>query len=339
MALTEKIKLQGKAGLLKIDGYRQMTEAQLKVAIASAEKAAKASPAPVATNGTNGAKGKQAATAVVKGKAAVAAPSKGKAATTTAPPKGKTSAAPKGKAATTSTPAPAAKSTAQKSSPPKGKATAAQGKVERPAAGSTKGKAAAATPKGKTGAAAKPAARTRAPRNTGTVESFKATIDNSKVDWKAPSSVGTEGKRKDVLDNLRKFKGDKAKTFDALKDNAVKWYPNALNSFPNAPTKKHAAERMLVWLIGRVAYDFVKKTGQHQDGTRLAYGQSTDPKHVKRREARAGAPKVEPKGKPAATPARKPAASAPAKKPAARTPARGKTAPAAKGKAALRGVR
>lgn len=358
MALTDKVKLQAQAGQLGIVGYRTMSLDQLTKAIKTASTASTPPKGKTPAANGNGAapKGKTAEAALInRSETATGGPPKGK---VSAPPaKGKTTTsqpAPKGKTAAAKAPtsAPAAQSTAQKSSPPKGKGTAAPGKVERPTAG--KGKTAAtpaakATPqKGKTTTTAATPRKRAAKATTGTVESFKSTIDNKAVNWKAESTVGLSGKRKDVLDALRKFKGDKAKAFEELKENAVKWYPNAMNSYPTAPTKKHAAERMLVWLIGKVAYDFVKKTGQHQDGTRVAYGQSTNPKHLRRRTAReeaqaargTAAPATPAKGR-TTSPARKPAAQKPAQargKPQAAPVARGKAA-VGKGKTPVRGKR
>lgn len=318
----DTITLWAEAKRAGIADYRKMQPAELRKAIASA-KTAGSTPAKgkaAATNG-NGSKGKATAAAVVKG---TAAGTKGKATATPA----------KGKATTSVKRAPAAKSTAQKSTPAKGKATAAQGKATRPATGGTaKATASKATPAKATAAktaAAKPAARGKA------AESYVVKIDNKAVNWKAPWSGGTTGKRGTVMDALREHKGDKDKVFAQVKRYAVKWYPTK---------DKHAADRMVRWLIGRVALDFAKATGQHQSGVRAAYGTSTKPNDVRRREARATAaapartrraPAVsKAKATPAKAPARKPAAArtAPAKgKPAAsRTPAKGKAAPA-KGK-------
>lgn len=335
MALTEKVKLQAQAGQLGVEGYRTMSLEQLKEAIKNAQGAGSASAkGKTAVANGNGSKGKTAATQVVKGKTAVPAPAKGKTQVSAAPAKGKTAKA--------STSAPAAESTRGKTAP---RAQAPKGKVERPTTGGSKGKTTTTANKGKTASAAKAPARRTQSAARGTVESFKATINNKEIDWKAESTVGHEGKRKDVLDALRKFKGDKAKVFELLRDNAVKWYPNALNSYPNAPNKKHAAERMLVWLIGKVAYDFVKKTGQHQDGVRAGYRQSTNPRHIKRRESREAAAKA--RGtttgpKRSVSTARKPP-QPPKPKPAARKPAtavRGKPAATqGKGKQTMRGKR
>jgi hypothetical protein len=251
---NDKILLMAEANKLGIDGYRKMSVDELHAAISTA-------------------KGKHTAPAKGKGKASngsTVAPSKGKGkpatAKTAAPAKGK------GKPAKTAKSAPA-KSKSQKTA---AKATAGKGTAKRPTTGGS-------TAKGK-GASAKPATKTRTrsvKQATGRVN-----IDNKAVNWKAESNVGQTGKRKEVLDALRKAKGDKAKVFDALAHRAKAFYPGKT---------KAEAERMLVWLIGRVAYDFVFKTGQHQPGQRAAYGTSESPQDIRRREQREEARKAQAK--------------------------------------------
>ena len=189
------------------------------------------------------------------------------------PAKGKTATPAKGKTSTNG------RTTAKgKSAPAKGKSSPAKKTSTAAPAKSTTRKP--ATPKGKTtaakGAQAKrsPAARTRKAISAGT----RAAL--GKINWNKPSNVGTTGKRKDVLDALRENKGDKAAAFKALKRKATRYYPEK---------DKDEAERMLVWLIGRVAFDYAFKTGQHEPAERAAYGSSTRPADVKRREARAAA--------------------------------------------------
>lgn len=313
---NDKIMLWAEAKRLKIDGYRKMPEAELRQVIARAKTGASA-PAKGKAATANGTKGKAAATTAVKGK-----PAKGK--VSTAKGKGKTAV---GKATQKS--APAAKSTAQKTTA-KGR-TAAQGKATRPTG--AKGKATtkgATVTRGKATTKPKATAKTRTASRSKDVQGYRVSIDNKKVNWRAESTVGTEGKRKQVLDSLRKNKGDKAKVFAELKRYSTKWY---------AGKDKHEADRTLVWLIGRVALDFVKNTGQHTSGERAAYGTSTVPNDVRRREARAAASKPARKASTArktAAPARgkgKPAS--PARKPAQKRTAapkgKGRTAPA-KGK-------
>lgn len=107
------IKNKAKARELGIEGYRTMSPAALKDAIARAQGKATApakGKSPAKGKATNGSKGKGKAKAAVKRTVA-----KGKAVVT------------KGKGKT----APAAKSKSQKSSPAKGKATAAKGKASR----------------------------------------------------------------------------------------------------------------------------------------------------------------------------------------------------------------
>ena len=234
--------LFAKAHKLGIPNFRQLSEADLKTAIAQAEKGAKSTPAKGKT--TTAAKGKTAAAS--KGKTAT--PAKGK----TTPAKGKTTAAKPTKPVKASP----AKSTARKSSPAKGKGA--------------QGVQAKRTP-----------ARGRSKQPVGAVA-----LDNKAIDWKAESNVGQSGKRKEVLDSLRKFKGDKSKVFAALQGSAKKFYPSKT---------KHDAERTLVWLIGRVAYDFAFKSGQHTPGQRAEYGTSEASQDIRRRELREAARKAEAK--------------------------------------------
>jgi hypothetical protein len=86
-----------------------------------------------------------------------------------------------------------------------------------------------------------------------------ARLDNASIDWTRESPVGTEGKRKQVLDLLRKFEGDKSKVFANLESYATEFYPDK---------DEAAAKKMLTWLIGRVAFDFASKSGQHVSGSR-----------------------------------------------------------------------
>lgn len=258
-------------------------------------KPAKASTPP-AVNGSPAPAPRQ------KGKAAPAAPAK-----KTAPAKGA-----KGSARTSAP----AKSTTRKSSPTKGKAatgtakrlTAAAGKGKAtPTQGKTKPAKGRATAKPKTGTAKTATAK----RTRGKINGA-ARIDNGSINWKAEWNGGKTGKRKDVMDSLRKFKGDKDKVFNALVGNAKVYY------------KGHPKpEAMLRWLIGRVAFDFVTTTGQHETGTRDAHGTSTEPKNVRRRELREEAAK-----------AARAATRAKAAKSGAKTATRGKakTATASKGR-------
>jgi hypothetical protein len=256
MAPTTKIRKFATAKRLGIEGYRTMTDEQLDAAIAKAS-----SPAP--------SKGKTA-TVVAKGK--------GKGKVSTSPAKGKTAAttatAVKGKTAT----APAAKSTARKSSP---RATAVKGKATRQSGSPVKGKTSTtrkpATTR-TTRTTRKPAVTKtpvkRAPKAAvnangkrgATIVKTKGTrefLDKSSIDWKAASAVGTTGKRKEVLDALRKYKGDYDKTFELLSPNWRRYYPKHT---------KVAALKLLRWLIARVAYDFAMSIQAHDPGSRRAYG-------------------------------------------------------------------
>lgn len=208
-----------------------------------------------------------------------------------APAKGKSTVA-KGKSTASAAPA-KGKSTGQKSS--SAKTTAAKGKASR-AASTTKGKKTTTVSKGKA-TAKKKATPAKAPRQSRKNVPARVDIDNSAIDWKAESNVGRTGKRAEVMSALRKYKGNKAKVFDLLQPKAKSYYKGK---------SKHDAERTLVWLIGRVAFDFVMSTGQHTPGQRAGYGESTNPVDVRRREARA--------------------ASAPAKTKTKAAPAKGRTA-------------
>lgn len=174
------------------------------------------------------------------------------------PAKGRTSPA-KGRTKKSTSKSAPAKST-RKATPKR--ATAAKGaQVKRPTTARGKTKAKASTRKMRTAVPG-----TRAPLG--------------KINWTRKSNVGTTGKRKEVLDALREHKGDKAAAFKALKRRATKFYPEK---------EQYEAERMLVWLIGRVAFDYAFKTGQHESASRASYGESTRPADIKRREQRAAA--------------------------------------------------
>ena len=151
----------------------------------------------------------------------------------------------------TKTSPPADESKSQKSAP---KGTAAKGEAKREASPKV-------APKAKT----KPAAEVRVHQTQpGRVGAGGYTnLDRGAIDWTVETTVAQTGKRKDVLDALRKHKGDYALAFETLREHALGWFPTALNTYPKSSTKKNAAERMLRWLVARVAYDFAYKTGQH----------------------------------------------------------------------------
>lgn len=268
-------KLYKETGDEAIEGYKTMPLDDLKTHIERIQSGAKGTAKGKTATSTNGAGATRQ-----KGKAtpAAAMPAKGKGKPATTATKGKGSA---------STSAPA-KSTAQKSTPAKGKA--AQGTAKRPTTAAAKGKGSTPT-KGKTTPAkgrtapAKPAASkpARASRKPAAQVTGRAEIDNKAVNWKAESNIGRTGKRAEVMAGLRRYKGDKAKVFELLAPKARTFYKGRT---------KNEAERMLVWLIGRVAFDFVTATGQHEMGTRAAYGTASDPKNIRRRERREEARKA-----------------------------------------------
>lgn len=263
---NEKVLLKAKASQLGIEGYRTMSLDELKAAVANASGS---TSAPVkGKSSANGAKDKSAS------KTAVSTATKGK----TAPAKGK--------------------STSRKTAPAKGKATAAKGKASRAASTKTKTTKVAKGHPGKT----KRAPVKRAPAKRKTV-SARVDIDRSKIDWRVESNVGRNGKRAEVMAELRRRHGNYDKVHDALEHRAKAFYPGKT---------KHDAERMLRWLINRVAYDYVMVTGQHKKGQRAAYGTSNEPQDIYRRERREQARKEAAK------------AARAAKRGAAKKPARGK---------------
>lgn len=308
--ISDRTRKLAKAKGLGIEGYRTLSDAKLDAAIAKAEgKApAKGKTAPVA-------KGKTAAkvsTPVAKGKTATA----------------------KGKTAT----APAAKSARQKSTP---RASAAKGKATRQS-GTTRTRTTAPgrKPATRKPAVRKPVAKAPVKRTTKTTangnggatiskdKGQRVFLDKSSIDWTVESRVGKSGKRKDVLDALRRYKGDYKKVFVKLAPNARVYYKKHRDG---SNFTKVEAEKMLTWLIARVAYDFVMDTGQHNPGSRRAYGTAGTNGSATRTTATkrvAQAKKTTPARKPAA--AKRPATRAKAA-PAARKPAQRRTAaPAAK---------
>lgn len=282
---TESIKLKAEARSLGIGGYRQMSDTELRAAISKSKgKGSTGSVKGVAAKGkasTNGTKGTAAAKGAVKGAVA-----KGKASTTA------TKGSPTKGTARKSAPAKSTKTTARKGAVAKGaqakrpttaKTSWQPGSRGRVPASATKAqikeheqirKQRLASPvKGKA-----TVTKTTARGKTAKAGTGAARIDNKAIDWRAESNVGQSGKRKEVLDALRKFKGDTAKVVELLKPNAKKYYP---------AKNKHDAERMLVWLVNRVKYDFVMNSGQHTPGSRAEYGTSDKPLDVARREQRA----------------------------------------------------
>jgi hypothetical protein len=275
---NSKILLMAEANKLGIDGYKRMSEDELAAAI----KAAKTPSAPVKGKATtNGA----------------SAPVKGKAASKTTPAKGK---------ASTKTKAAPAKSASRKSAPAKG--TAAKGTAKRQPSASRK-----ATPA--KGSSKTTPAKGTATAKRGTTRKVTSSFNHlgNRINWNRESKVGASGKRKTVLDALRKHKGDKSAAFNEVKRYALKWYPNK---------DKHNADRTVVWLVGRVAYDYAVATGQHEPGERAGYGTSEKPQDVRRRERRAEAAK--PKRAPRKTAGARKAAPAKGKSKTAATKGKGR---------------
>lgn len=252
MAVTEKIRLNAQAKTLGIPNYRQLSLDDLKTAIKGAQKPAKAAPVKGKVS-TNGAKGTAATKTAVKGavKGKVSAPAK--------------STVRKSKPAT----ATAAKGTAKRAV----KASPAKRPVGRP-----RTKALPLTPAAKARKAAP--AKGKAPIKRGKPGPRvhgRVALDLTSIDWTAETRVGRTGKRAEVLKALKRTK-NYAKAFDLLQDRAKAFYPSKT---------KYEAERMLVWLIGRVAFDFAMATEQHTPGIRAGYGQAKDPISIRKRERRA----------------------------------------------------
>jgi hypothetical protein len=294
MIRTEAAKLYKRTQDAAIADYRTMSLDDLKAHIARINKGGSSvANGKAATNG-NAVKGKSApAATVVKGKASTSAPAKSTA-QKTMPAKGaaaqgtakrQTSAATKGKAT----------STKGATAPAKGKASATPavsgwqpGSRGRVPASATKAqlkeherirKERLAAPKPKVSRA--PKAGTTVKRGKAGQVTGRAAIDNSAVDWSAPWGGGQRGKRAVILAALRKFKGNKDKVFAHLEDQADELFPDGGHLGNSA--------KMLRWNIGRVAFDFANETGQHEQGTRVAYGTSDSPAAIKRREATAAA--------------------------------------------------
>jgi hypothetical protein len=361
MPTTDKMKLKARAHTLGIEGFRTMSETDLATAIANAEgtQAGTKPTRPVATKGANGNGNGKAAPVkgAVKGaptKGAVktapqpAAPAKGTAAKVSAP-------AVKGTGKTTTSPA--IESKTQKSAPAKG--AAAKGEAKRTGATAktttaTKSKQAAVK-----GAASTTAKRTAAKGNAAPAKAStaapkadasdvkRAPLDVSAIDWSAESEVGKTGKRAVVLTHLRKHAKKiheagalYAAVFEDIKSDAAKWYPNAQNKYPHL-SKRAAAEKDVRWLIGRVAYDFAYKTGQHSRGSRVWTTPTKTAAPKGRAMAAKGAPQKGAKTKTATAvkgAAKKPAAKAAASRstsqkatPARKSAARGTTALKTKG--------
>lgn len=236
MAVPLKTRLKAKAKMLGISGYEKMDEAALKAAIEKKNSAAKpAAKKPAAKPRTTKTAPKKTTAKKPLAKKVSAATIKGKSAAK-----------------------PPAKSKAQKSSP-KGKA--AQGTAKRAPAKSKTAPKTTARKSRKT-----PADVVVRSYEGGRVgEGGYTNLDVANIDWNRPTRVGRDGKRKDVMDGLRRHKGDYLKVFLDLRENALGYYPNALNAFPRyGKDKRAAAEHQLRWLIARVALDYATKTYQHE---------------------------------------------------------------------------
>lgn len=323
--LTDKIKMKAKAAQLGVEGYRNMTTEQLQAAIESAEKATPTKGAVKPTNGTT-TKGK--ATAAIK------TATKGRANPPDAQAQKEDSVEPKPKRQ------PASKTTATKAAP--AKITPAKGaKTSKPSPAKSETQKSSPTVKAAKGTAKRTATGGTKGKHVGVQTGPRVPIDVSTIDWDAESNVGRVGKRKDILDALREFKGDRVKAFEKLAKSAVKWFPNASRLYPSSPSPKAASERQLKWLIARITYDFAYKTGQHVG--RAGEGGKTNVRTVKDQTATTindlAKQTAATKGKKvAALSARTTAARKAAPKPpaAVKAPAKGKVAPKPASKPAAR---
>lgn len=98
-------------------------------------------------------------------------------------------------------------------------------------------------------------------------------IVNAEIDWSAPSKIGQSGgNRQTIMKLLRSKKGNVAKVFDALADNAQSMYGKTDDGKRRT---KGDAQALLRWHISRIKFDFVKDTGQHEGVTRSQSGRKT----------------------------------------------------------------
>lgn len=90
-------------------------------------------------------------------------------------------------------------------------------------------------------------------------------IDHDSIDWSAEWAGGLRGNRAKIMKALRKFRGDYDKVFNSLKDTAQKMYAKSQKT--GKRYSKSEALAMLRWHIGRTAFDFVTGTEQHTKAT------------------------------------------------------------------------
>lgn len=90
-------------------------------------------------------------------------------------------------------------------------------------------------------------------------------IDRSQIDWTMPWAGGESGNRGTIMKKLRKHKGNYAKVYAALKDEARKMFPKSSKTNERYSADKSRAQ--LKWYIGRTAFDYVTGTKQHSKAT------------------------------------------------------------------------
>lgn len=201
------------------------------------------------------------------------------------------------------------------------KRTATKTTTRKPAARTTTRTPAKAT------ATRKPATRTAVKKTTAKAPARKAstngdagrielgTIDWNQTDgWNArPDSVPAL-----IVATLKRFKGDREKVYNALKDDVFKKKIVGRTMADGSKRTLQSAQDMLRYRISRTAWDFAMKTGQHESATnRAEYGSLSNgvkpkagrPKATTTRKAparkTAGASRTPAKAKATATPTRK----------------------------------
>lgn len=167
-----------------------------------------------------------------------------------------------------------------------------------PAAKSTRGKAKRPSTAGRKRGPGRPkGSTTKTQRGTSTRKQTRSTprvsakadapgrnpIDGKSVDWSQLWGGGKTGNRGEIFKLLRKYKGNKQKVFDALSDRVLKMYPR--NKRTGERYTKADALKLLRWHIGRIAFDYVMATGQHEiSENRAAYGKSKAPTNTAQRK-------------------------------------------------------
>jgi len=154
---------------------------------------------------------------------------------------------------------------------PARKTTAARKTATRKTAASAKSKPAAKSTMGK-------AKRSTSGTGNGSGRHLLVDVDyNQTENWNA-----REGSAPDlIVKALRRFKGNRAKVFDALVPK-IGTFVNPKDSQGRKRSKENA-EEMLRYRISRTAWDFAMKTGQHEKSTdRIEYGSNAASKPARK---------------------------------------------------------